>query len=85
MAIKCQNTDKLGKILDKDFTLDTSSDNVKKYTNDNGLVVNVFTTTGNVNFQGKTSPECNIKDGIIKKIDAINELEKPLGCEKKEN
>jgi hypothetical protein len=85
MPIQCKNTDKLGKVLEKDFTLDTSSIDVNKYTNSNGLVVNIFTTTGNVNFQGKVSEDCNMKETIIKKIDAINELEQPLGCDKKEN
>ena len=79
MGLKCNNTDKLEKIVELTSTVDNSTDGVKKYTFNDGFIVNIF-STGSVNFQGKTGV-CDMKETITKKVKAINELEKPLQCE----
>lgn len=75
----CNNTKALNQILIVNATVDTSTKDVKKYTFTSGQIVNVFETTGTVNFQGKVPSECDIEQQVKDKIDMIN---KPL-CIKK--
>ena len=74
MGLICKNINKLGKILEVKSSIDIPTDNVKKYTFSDGFIVNIY-NTGTITFQGTTS---NTKETIIRKIEAINELEKPL-------
>jgi predicted nucleotide-binding protein len=80
VGLKCNDIEKLGKIIEVNSSVDISTDGVKKYTFTDGFIVNIF-STGSVNFQGKAS-DCNMKETITTKIKAINELEKPLPCDK---
>ena len=80
MGLKCNNIEKLEKIVEVGSSVDNSTDGVKKYTFSDGFIVNIF-STGSVNFQGKVS-NCNMKETITTKVKAINELEKPLQCDK---
>jgi len=82
MSIKCANIDKLKTILNdvSDNTNNIGGDSKQIDYKINTQVVSIYEGTGSVVFRGKKSENCNIQDKIIKKIEAINELEQPLDC-----
>jgi len=69
--ITCNNITALKAILASSATLDTTTNGVSKYTFKNGTIVNVF-DTGTVNFQGKITANCQIKEEVINIINTIN-------------
>jgi ribonuclease HIII len=80
---KVSDSDLLIKTLESVAKSETPTDGVRKFKFDNGRVVSVY-DTGTVLFQGKDSEECNIKEEVIKKIEAINIITTPISqCIKK--
>ena len=74
MAIKCKNTDMLLDFVNKkhlDVSISHPTDLQTKVTFSDGLIMNIFNTTGNVNFQGN-SYENHVASDIVNVIEAIN-------------